>query len=50
MNASTQPGRSPGIISKQPVEAEASACTTLRENGTGCRATALPKVLTFFEK
>ena len=31
------------------IEAEASACATLRENGNGCRAEALPKVRTMFE-
>ena len=39
------------FVSKQhkAIEAEASACTTLRENGTGCRAKALPKVRNLFE-
>jgi hypothetical protein len=31
------------------IEAEASAVTTLRESGTGCRAEALPKVRNLFE-
>jgi hypothetical protein len=44
-------GLSMRFISTQhkAIEAEASVCTTLRENGTGCRAEALPKVLTLFE-
>ena len=41
-------GKAPGI-SKQAIEAETSVNTTLRANGTGCRAKALPKVLTPFE-
>src|SRR6202035_2146920 len=31
------------------IEAEAGPCASLRVNGTGCRATALPKVRTLFE-
>jgi hypothetical protein len=44
-------GLSMRFLSKphKAIEAEASAYTTLRENGTGCRAAALPKVRTWFE-
>ncbi len=31
------------------VEDEASVCATLRADGNGCRATALPKVLKLFQ-
>jgi hypothetical protein len=39
------------MFSIKPIEAETSGNTTLRANGTGCRAAALPckKVLTWFE-
>jgi hypothetical protein len=37
------------IFLEQRVEAEASGCATLRANGTGCRAEALPKVRRLFE-
>src|ERR1700722_9743003 len=44
-------GLSMRFISTQhkAIEAEASACATLRNNGTWCRAAALPKVRTLFE-
>jgi hypothetical protein len=37
------------IFLEQRVEAEARTCATLRANGIGCRAEALPKVLILFQ-
>src|SRR5579872_6893663 len=42
-------GNALAFASKQAIEAATSGNTTLRLNGTGCRASALPKVRRGFE-
>jgi hypothetical protein len=49
MNEALNQGTALAFVFKRTVEAATSGNTTLRANGTGCRAKALPKVRRWFE-